>query len=170
MKLCLLLVLLTTCAYAQTAQTADPLSVGLKGGYTTIKNNLIKSAEKMPEEHYSFKPNADMQSFAQRLAHIADANLRTCASIGGEQKSVGAAAKTSKNDIVAALKESFAYCDTVFDSMKDADAAKMVNTGRAQAPKLQALWGMVVHDNTIYGSLAVYMRLKGIIPPSSETR
>ena len=170
MKLCLFLVLLTTCAYAQAPQPADPLSAGLKGGYTTIKNNLIKSAEKMPEEHYSFKPSPEMQSFAERLKHIADANVRTCASIAGEQKSVGAASKTSKSDIVAALKESFAYCDTVVNSLKDADAAKMVNTGRAQAPKLQALWGMVVHDNTIYGSLAVYMRLKGITPPSSEAR
>ena len=170
MKVFLLLLLMTTGAYAQTASPVDPLSTGLKGGYTTIKNNLIKSAEKMPEEHYSFKPSAEMQSFAQRLAHIADANLRTCATISGEQKSVGAAAKTTKTDIVAALKESFAYCDGVFDSMKDADAAKMVNSGRGQSPKLQALWSMVVHDNTIYGSLAVYMRLKGIIPPSSESR
>ena len=146
-------------ASALYAQVANPLSTEVKGGYTNIKNNITRAADKMPEEHYAFKATPEVQSFAQRLAHIADANVRTCAALKGEQKNLNAASKTTKADLVAVLKESFAYCDGVYDSMTDADAAKMITTPRGQRSKIAALWGIVVHDNEVYGSMAVYMRL-----------
>jgi uncharacterized damage-inducible protein DinB len=152
------------------AQTANPLSTEVKGAYTNIKNNVLRAADKMPEEHYSFKATPEVQSFGQRIAHIADANMRTCAALKGEQKSVGAASKTTKADLVAALKESFAYCDGIYDSLTDTEATKIVSTGRGQRSKLAALWGIVSHDNEVYGTIGVYMRLKGIVPPSSEGR
>ena len=68
--------------YAQTASTSqntNPLSAEVKGAYTNIKNNFLKAAEKMPEQHYGFKATPEVQTFAQRVAHIADANVRTCA-------------------------------------------------------------------------------------------
>jgi uncharacterized damage-inducible protein DinB len=156
-------------AYAQTPD-ANPLSAGLKGSYTTIKNNIIKAAEKMPEEHFGFKPMPDMQSFGQRLGHIADASIRSCASVKGEQKTPPAGTKTAKAELIAALKETFTYCDSVVDSLTDADASKLASVGGRQSTKLQPLWGMVSHNNSIYGALSVYMRLKGVIPPSSEPR
>ncbi len=152
------------------AQTSNPLSTEVKGSYTNIKNNILKAADKMSEENYSFKATSEVQSFGQRIAHIADANTRTCAAIKGEQKSMDAASKTSKADLVAALKESFSYCDGVYDSMTDADATKMVTLGRGQRSKIAALWGVVAHDNEVYGAMGVYMRLKGVVPPSSEGR
>jgi uncharacterized damage-inducible protein DinB len=158
--------------YAQQAQTPNPnpLSAEVKGSYTNIKNNVLKAADKMPEENYSFKATPEVQTFAQRVAHIADANMRTCAAIKGEQKTVGAASKTTKADLVAALKESFAYCDSIYDSLTDAEATKVITLGRGQRSKLAALWGIVSHDNEVYGTMGVYMRLKGIVPPSSEGR
>lgn len=152
------------------APDANPLSTGLKGSYNTIKNNILKAAEKMPEEHFGFKPMPDMQSFGQRLGHIADASIRSCASVKGEQKTPPAGTKTAKAELIAALKETFTYCDSVMDSLTDADASKLASVGGRQSTKLQPLWGMVAHNNSIYGALAVYMRLKGIIPPSSEPR
>jgi uncharacterized damage-inducible protein DinB len=158
--------------YAQQAQTPspNPLSTEVKGAYTNIKNYVLKAAEKMPEENYSFKATAEVQTFAQRIAHIADANMRTCAVMKGEQKTVDAAAKTTKADLVTALKESFAYCDGIYDALTDAEATKMITTPRGQRSKLAALWGIVAHDNEVYGAMGVYMRLKGIVPPSSEGR
>ncbi|HZS09929.1 MAG TPA: DinB family protein [Blastocatellia bacterium] len=152
------------------AQTANPLSAEVKGAYTGIKNNVLKAADKMPEESYGFKATPEVQSFGQRIAHIADSNMRTCAAIKGEQKSVNASAKTTKAELVAALRESFAYCDTIYDSLTDAEAVKLVSTPRGQRSKLAALWGIVAHDNEVYGATGVYMRLKGIVPPSSEGR
>src|SRR5580658_1557699 len=122
------LVLLAALAVSAFAQ--DALVGPVKQSYTSVKNNLLKAADKMPDENYSFKPTPEVQTWGQRVAHMADSNIGTCARLKGEQKSVGAASKTNKADLVAALKESFAYCDAVFDAATDADAVQMVNAGR----------------------------------------
>ena len=166
------LTMLAALAAASLACAQDnPQLAPLKQAYNGIKNNFVKAAEKMGEENYSFKPTPEVQSWAQRVAHIADSNARTCGAIKGEQKQLGAASKTSKADLVAAIKESFDYCDTIFNSLSDADVTAMISMGRGgPRPKLATLWGLVVHDNEVYGSMGVYMRLKGIVPPSSEGR
>ncbi len=83
---------------------------------------------------------------------------------------MNAASKTSKADLVAALKEAFSICDAVHDSLTDASAAEIVKTGRGQRSRLGLLAGNVSHANEEYGYMAVYLRLKGIVPPSSEGR
>jgi hypothetical protein len=163
-------------AFAQSAQTAssapsaNPMSGELKQMYTGVKNNHIRMAEKMPEEHYGFKATAEIRTFGQLVAHVADAQARTCSAVNGEQKAVNAASKTTKADLVAALKESFAICDKAFDSLTDAKASEMISMGQRQRSKLGALAGTISHSNEEYGYMAVYLRLKGIVPPSSEGR
>src|SRR5580700_5712610 len=164
------MLMLTALAGACALNAQNPLSTEVKQAYTGVKNNLIRAAEKMPEENYSFKPTPEVQTFAVRVAHIADANARTCGAIKGEQKQLGAASKTSKADLVTALKESFEYCDAVFDGASDADLSKMVKVGQRERSEGAILWGVVTHSNEIYGTMGVYMRLKGIVPPSSEPR
>ncbi|WP_321477768.1 DinB family protein [uncultured Paludibaculum sp.] len=158
------------CSSLLPAQTANPLSTELKQMYTGVKNNLTRSAEKMPEDDYSFKATADIRSFGQLIAHVADSQARTCSTLAGEPKQLGAASKTSKAELVAALKESFAMCDAVVDGLTDAKAAEMVKLGRGERSRLGALAGMVSHSNEEYGYLCVYMRLKGVVPASSEPR
>jgi hypothetical protein len=150
------------------AQAADPLSSEAKQGYTRIKNNMLKMAEKVPEDGYSFKPTPDIKTFAQNLAHVADAQMGACSAVNGAQKSAGAASKTSKADLVAALKDSIAECDKAFDALTDATATQMIKTRRGEQTKLGALVGNTIHINEMYGYMAVYMRLKGLVPPSSE--
>ena len=151
-------------------QNANPLSAELKQMYNGVKNNLIKMAEKMPEEHYSFKATAEIRTFGQLVAHVADSQARSCSAVNGEPKALNAASKTSKADLVAALKESFAICDIAYDSLTDATANTIVRMGQRQRSKLGALAGNLSHSNEEYGYMAVYMRLKGIVPPSSEGR
>ncbi len=151
-------------------QAQNPLSTELKQMYTGVKNNLTRMAEKMPEEHYSFKPTPDIRSFGELVAHVADAQARTCSAVSGEAKNINAASKTSKADLVAALKESFELCDAAYNALTDSGATQMVKTGRGERSKLGALAGNVSHSNEEYGYMAVYMRLKGVVPPSSEKR
>jgi hypothetical protein len=163
-------------ALAQQASTAsppqseNPMSSELKQMYNGIKNNLTKMAEKMPEEHYGFKATADIRTFGELVGHVADSQARTCSAVNGEQKSVNAGSKTAKADLVAALKESFTMCDKAFDSLTDAKAVEMIKVGQGQRPKLGMLTRMVSHSNEEYGYMAVYLRLKSIVPPSSEGR
>lgn len=162
------------CAGGLSAQTANPLSTELLQSYTIIKNNLLKMAQKMPDDTYSFQPTPEVETFARRVAHIAGANYRTCAGLKGEVRSLKAFSKTSKADLVAALQESFAYCDSVFDSLTDATAVEMV-PGRIGSPptptprtRLSTMWNVVRHSNEMYGYMAVYLRLKGVVPPTSR--
>src|SRR4051794_10561371 len=144
------------------AQSANPLSTELKQMYTGVKNNLARMAEKMPEENYSFKPTADIRTFAQLIGHVADAQARNCSAVTGQQNTVSAGSKTSKADLVSALKESFSLCDAAYDGLTDSAAAEMIKTARGQRSKLGALAANVSHSNEEYGYMAVYMRLKGI--------
>ena len=157
-------------ACAAQAQTGNPLSAEAKAAYNSVKKNILKSADKMTEENYSFKPTPEIRSFAEVLDHVADSQMRACSAALGEQKSANAAGKTSKADVTAALQSSFDECDKAYDALTDATATDMVKSFRGERPKLGALMGNVSHDSEQYGILSVYMRLKGVIPPSSEPR
>jgi DinB family protein len=156
------------------AQAPNSLVSEARFPWTVVRDNLLKMAEKMPAENYSFKPSPDVETFAQRVAHIAGANLRVCEGINGQDKPSPRLAVTSKADLVEALRKSSAACDSVFASLTDAAALEKINS-RLGGPfppdptrtKLSTLYNMVRHSNEVYGYMCVYLRLKGIVPPSS---
>ena len=150
------------------AQDANPVSAGLKQSWGNIKNLLSKEADKMPAENYNFKPTPELQDFGTRVAHIVGANMRTCASLKGEQKTVTLAATASKAEIVAGMKEAWDECDSAFAALTDADAHSMIAGRGGQRSKLAVAEGMLEHSQELYGYMAVYLRLKGIVPPSSD--
>jgi|SwirhirootsSR2_FD_contig_41_7276105_length_620_multi_1_in_0_out_0_1 hypothetical protein len=164
-----LLILTASLAGVVHAQTPiGALITAQKAAYNSAKNNWIKTAEKMPEENYSYKPTPDVQTFAERVAHMAG-QIGGCSRIKGEAKQNPATGKTSKADLVAALKASFDECDAAWESMNDTTAVEMMaGRGGAQTPKIGTLIQNNVHLNEVYGATAVYLRLKGIVPPSSE--
>ena len=156
---------------AQPPQPGPPSAAGtLRAAYARIKTNFQKAAEKMPEENYAFAPAAGIETFGARVAHIADPQLGTCSALTGERKTGTAKGKTAKAELVAALSESFAACDKAFDAFTDANAMEVVSAGRGQQPRINVLYGIVVHANEVYGAMGVYMRVKGLVPPSSEGR
>ena len=151
------------------AQDTNPISANLKQSWANINGLLTKMAAKMPEENYKYKPTPEIQDFGQRMAHIIGSDMRTCAALKGEQKNVSLNANSSKADIAAAMKEMSDECDSVFNSLTDADLMKTVNAGRGGPRlKLVVLEGMLEHSQEVYGYSAVYLRLKGIVPPSSD--
>jgi hypothetical protein len=159
----------TTAAMALQAQTG--LVAEMKAGYEGTRNKLVRMAEKMPEEHYSFKATPDVRPFGELVAHVADSQAGTCSAVNGAPKQLNARSKTAKADLVAALKESFAECDKAWESMTDATAMQMIaGRGGQQRTKIGNLINNRVHSEEEYGYMAVYMRLKGVVPPSSEPR
>ena len=152
---------------AASAFTLHAQSAEVKQGYNGIKNNLLKMADKMPDDSYSFKASPDIRTFGQLVAHVADSTMGTCSAVNGAPKKLGAAAMTSKADLSAALKSAFDECDKAFDSLSDSTASQTVKMGQREATKLGALTRVVIHDNEEYGYMAVYLRLKGIVPPST---
>ncbi len=145
------------------------MSEEAKTAYQPIKSNLLKAAEKMPEAEYGFKPTPEVRTFGQLIAHVAEAQTAICGITKGLTPKTGSlASTTAKADLVAALKASNDYCDGAYNSMTDQDGAEIVKTPFGPKAKLGVLNFNVEHDAETYGTIAVYLRLKGIVPPSSE--
>jgi len=148
----------------------NPFTADVKSSYNGIKATLTKAADKMPEADYGFKSVPTVRSYGEMVGHIADVQTLLCGMVKGEQKKGTAAGKTSKADLENELKMSFAYCDAVFDSMNDKDGAVKIKMFGRDLTKLGVLNFVVVHDNEMYGNLVAFLRIKGIVPPSSEGR
>ena len=158
-------------AFAQESAPANPFSTFNKVAYQRMQDTLVRSAEKMPEENYGFKPTDAVRSYGQIVGHLADAQYFFCSTATGDKNpSLNIEkTKTSKADLVAALKDAVAYCTKAYDSMNDAKGAETVKLfGGMDVPRLGVLTVNLMHDDEHYGNLVTYMRLKNIVPPSSE--
>lgn len=168
--LTLLMCLLAPAAVARSQD--NPLSAYNKHAYGGVKNILLRSAEKVPQENYNFKPTDAVRSFGQIIGHVADAQYLFCSIVLGEKNPAPKIeqTKTSKADLIAALKDAFAYCDKAYDGMTDASTTQMVKLfgEKADTPKLGVLTVNNMHTVEHYGNLVTYMRLKNIVPPTSE--
>jgi uncharacterized damage-inducible protein DinB len=168
LRLCIASSLLAAACFA--AETSNPLMGGQKGLFEMVSGSLIKGADKMPEESYSFKPTPEVRSFGQLVGHAADAQRMFCSIAVGDKppSSKVENAKTSKADLVQALKDSAAYCDKVYSAITDAEAGQMVKFFGRDSAKLTVLTLNTAHSDEHYGNMVTYLRLKNIVPPTSE--
>jgi uncharacterized damage-inducible protein DinB len=170
------LAFLSYSAFAETAPApteagaADPLSAHNRRMYGGLKQMLLRSAELVPEEQYAFKPVESVRSFGQIVGHVADAQYMFCASVLGETapRPQIEKTKTSKADLVSALRDAIAYCDRAYDPMTDAAGTEMVKAMGGEMPKLGVLTVNNLHSVEHYGNLVTYMRMNGLVPPTSD--
>jgi uncharacterized damage-inducible protein DinB len=157
---------------AQAAPPANPITASERGFYSFVSGAVVGAAQKMPEENYSFKPTPDVRSFGQIVGHVADASYMFCSQATGEANPAKdiEKTKTSKADLVAALKDSVAYCNKSFDSMTDAKGSEMVKLFNFNIAKLTLYSINTAHTDEHYGNMVTYLRLKGIVPPTSENQ
>ena len=140
-------------------------------GYQNIESNLADAAEKMPEEHYSFKATPDVRSFGGHIAHIALSQYGLCSRLKGEanpKKDEKEDATRSKADTIALLKGSTSYCEPLVTAITDANLTEMLPMGQDKVQRALIPLALISHADEVYGSMAVYLRLKGIVPPSTE--
>src|SRR5207247_3104019 len=149
------------------------LATSLQRGYAGLKTNFRQAAEKMPEADYGFKPGStpEARTFGQAIAHVAQAQFGQCSGINGvpnpmQGKNLEQELKT-KSEIVKALADSFALCDTAFAAATDENEVKFIRQGKNDATRAAALYGVIVHGNEMAGSAYVYLRSKNIVPTSS---
>jgi len=157
---------------APAAPPANPITASERGFYSFVSTAVVGAAQKMPEENYSFKPTPDVRSFGQIVGHVADASYMFCAQAAGKanpNKNIEKT-KTSKADLVAALKDAVAYCNSAFDGMTDAKGSEMVKFMNFDLAKLTLFSINTAHTDEHYGNMVTYLRLKGIVPPTSENQ
>lgn len=150
----------------------NPLSAFNKRAYGQVKLWILASAEKMPAESYAYKPTDSVRSFGQLVGHVADAQYIFCSPVLGEKNPAlnVEKSKTTKADLVPALKEAFAYCDRAYAAATDADGVQPVKLFAGDIPKTSALGVNITHTAEHYGNMVTYLRLKNIVPPSSDRR
>lgn len=140
--------------------------------YAGVKANILKSADRMSAADYAFKPTPDVRTFARVVDHIIEAQLHTCGAVNHAQAAKAPAQtadKTAdKTAIVEALKASFAECDKAYAALTDANTTETFDAFGTKRSRLGLMWGNVAHDSEQYATLALYLRLKGLAPPSSE--
>jgi uncharacterized damage-inducible protein DinB len=149
----------------------NPISADARQSYALVKDSLLKAAERMPAEDYSFRTVPQVRTFGEMIAHVADGQSLMCAVVKGEKTTANARfspPKTDKADLVAALKASFDYCDPVYASMTDAVGVAPVKWFRFNMSKLGLLNWNIAHDNEMYGIIGAFLRIKGLVPPSSD--
>jgi DinB superfamily len=155
------------------------LTAGIVQQYDSVKTDLEKAADAMPEDGYSFKPTPAERDFGGWVAHVAQSQLGTCSRIAGQTpdsatmtmlRGVANGTAAKKADLVDALKKSFDACDAAYNGLTDANAGDAEQSFRGSTSRIAALAGNVAHDNECYGSMAVYLRLKGVVPPSTADR
>ena len=162
----------STSAAAQTAP-ANPITQTLRGAWTEAKTNVRRSADVMPEAKYGFRPVETVRSFGAILAHVAGASYEFCAAAKNEKAPYAEDAfeKSAKTraDIVKALDGAIAYCDEVYKTLDDTKALEITNGafGAGKRPRMAALFGNTGHFVEHYGNLVTYLRINGLVPPSS---
>jgi uncharacterized damage-inducible protein DinB len=157
-------------AQAPAGAPANPVSTGSKMMFQMVSGYLTRSAAKVDESLYSFKPTPEVRSLGQLFGHVADDNYAICASAVGEKPPVEGIekSKTTKAELVQALADSIAYCNKAYGTLTDVSGAEVMSFFGQKLARVSILDFNVAHDYEHYGNLVTYMRLKGIVPPSSE--
>jgi uncharacterized damage-inducible protein DinB len=156
------------------------LSTWLRGAYMGNRNNIVRSADKMPEENYGMRPGPQMEvrTFGQQVGHIANFNFLWCSQAKGEKNPNAGHDNeklTTKAEFMKALNDSFAYCDEVYNSLTDASGLETVDITQENGRQTKNLRMALLilnygHNNEIYGNIVTYLRMKSIVPASSEPR
>jgi uncharacterized damage-inducible protein DinB len=152
------------------AQSPNPLTANAKVQFGALSGFVVRSAEKVPEDLYSFRATPEVRTMAALFGHVADAMFAMCATAAGTKPPRTGIEKavTTKPALVAALKEGVTYCNSVYDGMTDQKGLETVPFFFGPSPRLSVLYFVVTHTYEHYGNLVTYMRLKNIVPPSSE--
>jgi uncharacterized damage-inducible protein DinB len=165
-------IFIATLLGATVLSAQNPLSMELQQQYAATKDALMKSADRMADADYAFKPAAgNTRTFAQIIGHVADVQMAICGAAQDQQKRGNAeSTKSTKADAIAALKESFDFCDSAYSSLTDATAVQQIKMFGGMRSRLSALYFNLIHDNEMYGQIVTYYRAKGMVPPTTSDR
>lgn len=155
---------------AQDAATASPAVGTARQLWEPMIAYITTVAQELPESTYAYKPTPEVRSFGQMVGHVAGAQYLICAAaLGDAPRNEDDIEKTkkAKAELVAALKASTEYCGRAYAQTDKAAQGKTKLFGQERT-RLYALGLNATHDAEHYGNLVTYLRMNGIVPPSSR--
>jgi len=166
-----MMILSATFASAQPPAADAGYTATLRSSWNSVKRYVVSSAEKMPDANYGFKPTPEVRSFGELIGHLANEHYLLCSPLKGEKNpmaEVDFEKKTAKADLVKAINDSIAYCDAAYAAMKDEPKTVTSFSDTRKDTPFRVMLLNVTHDNEHYGNMITYLRMKGIVPPSSQ--
>jgi uncharacterized damage-inducible protein DinB len=182
----LAIVLAATAAYAQApaggqgrgggrgpaAPACATLSCDILADWQRTASTLIAIADRMPEDKWGYKSTPGQRTFGEQVVHIATTDVRLIGALGGKTAAPAVDGKqaATKADSMAALRASFAYGEAVIKEFSDQQWTERINgifLGPSVA-RLRVIYFDMGHSQDIYGQMAVYLRLNGLVPPASD--
>jgi len=176
MKLTLAIIFTAIAVVAAAPQSPPPtgrkltLANTMIQSYTAIQRDLLEAAELMPEADYVFKPTPETRPFGQLIAHVALSQFNACSLLqGGPSPKAAEKEETprSKAVLIALLKESATFCNPLVNAMTDEGMVQLIKAGPNEGARGLLVIALNTHGNEMYGTIAVYLRLKGIVPPTT---
>ena len=155
-----------------------PLGAVIQRSFNVFANYLVMSAEMMPESGYAFRPTPQLRNFGEQINHATSSHYSFCNQAGlppGVQKQSAPNTKmlTTKTAIVAALRESIVYCDRVIAAATESWLTESASglggssSGLIQGIRAHSFIYNAVHSAEDYGTITTYLRMQGVVPPSS---
>ncbi|MEO8580795.1 MAG: DinB family protein [Gemmatimonadales bacterium] len=141
-----------------------------KGLWEQMTGFIAKAAEQVPEADYAFRPTPEVRTFGQLIGHVAGAQAMFCAAALGEKpgnEDEVEKSATTKSALIAALRTTSQGCQRAY-AQSDAASAGMTTLFGGQSTRLRVLMMNATHNAEHYGNIVTYMRIKGMVPPSSQ--
>lgn len=162
----------STLAFGQAKPAANPLIESSHQMLAQVSDFVLRSAEKIPENLYSYRATPEVRTIGQLFGHIADASNHICAAATGGKPSTVSIEKTvtTKSGLIAALKREFAGCEADYAKLTPASALETVDFEGMKLTRVSTMDYEAAHTWEHYGNLVTYMRLNKIVPPSSEPK
>ena len=163
-------------AAEQAASAPAPTSqvlMQLRTDWQAQKDMMMKIADAMPENKFAYKSTPPQRSYGEQIMHVASTNVELLKILGGNAAAPGFTAESAKTkaDILKALGDSYDYGTALMNELSEATVLEPVKDSPpwlGPASHARIIWTLLAHSMDIYGQMAVYLRLNGIVPPASR--
>ena len=136
------------------------------------KDLIINLVDAMPEDKFSFRSTPAQRTFGEHAMHIVQVDGFLFAALGGKTPAPAINQKaTSKADILAALRQSYAWQEALLKEFNDQQLVERIMPPAflgSSASRLKVFYYDLQHTQDTYGQMVVYLRLNGITPPASR--
>jgi uncharacterized damage-inducible protein DinB len=155
------------------ASAAEGFVEELKAQWESSRRQLVAVAEAVPQDKYNYRPTPEVRTFREIIVHVAGENLSWMEIVGGVPQP-GEHTRfehlTAREDVLQAVTEYFDYGTKVLAGMTDQEAMGTVIQRNRPTPRWVIVVQAIGHSKEHYGNMVTYLRLNGMVPPSSQPR